>query len=215
MLRTRRRNWSGCSATPIRARQTARKETAQGQAEADLRVRCWPQVERFRRLVPTAAECCSPRPTPAPDRPENPRRAWIPPISPLAPRPEPRQARMHSRPVCHGRAECSASGPAGESSASVDSAHLPSRPESTRTATSADASTTTVTSGLHHGRAECSTVAHGFPPPPCGFELLAATRRWRAARRFVPTRNEGIPAWTGVATPRAPRVRRGHPRGHL
>ena len=105
MLRTRRRNWSGCCATPIRARQTARKETAQGQAEADLRVRCWPRVERFRRLVPTAAECCSPRPTPAPDRPENPRRAWIPPISPLAPsRPEPRQARMHrrrpSRPVC-------------------------------------------------------------------------------------------------------------------
>ena len=105
MPRTRRRNWSGCSATPMRARRTARKETTPGQAEADLRVRCWPRVVRFRRLVPTGAECCSPRPTPAPGRPENSRRAWTPPISLLArSRPEPRQARTHrrrpSRPVC-------------------------------------------------------------------------------------------------------------------
>ena len=54
--RTKRRNWSGCSAMPIRGRQTARRETTPGQAAADPRVRCWPQAGRFCRLVPAAQD---------------------------------------------------------------------------------------------------------------------------------------------------------------
>ncbi len=45
------------------------------------------------------------------------------------------------------------SGAARKSSASVDSAHFPSRPESTRAETGTYASTTSVTSGPHHAHA--------------------------------------------------------------
>ena len=66
------------------------------------------------------------------------------------------------------------SGAAREPSASVDSAHFSSRPESTRAETGTDASTTSVTSGLHHAHARWWQVERGRLTPPCGRERLAA-----------------------------------------
>jgi len=69
------------------------------------------------------------------------------------------------------------SGAAREPSANVDSAHFPSRPESTRIETGTDASTISVTSGPYHAHARWWKVERGRPTPPWGRERLAATLR--------------------------------------
>ena len=89
---------------PTPGRRTARTGTVRFRDATDPRMRCWPQAVKLPRLVPTDAKRCTPRPTPAPERPENPRRLQTPPIprgapSRQGPRPVRTNRRRSSRPV--------------------------------------------------------------------------------------------------------------------